>query len=147
MSRNKTELFRLNKNAFDEIIGDPTGYPEPITGQFLTFNTRSSIKTTTSDLGVGKGTSNPATPSVSDFCCDVENAVHLGLVQYARGDKQEAVKLLTIFLNTYIVEDEKRDSFDSKERRAIEQVIGRIFLQRRISPVRSYFLTIRRKVN
>ena len=144
--KDRTELFRLNKSSFDEIIGDPYGWPESVIGQYTILNTRSSIRTTAGDLGLGQGTSNPASPSISDFCCDVEKSIHLGLIRHARGDKKKAASLLTVFLNTYIIEDESRETFDSKERRDIEQIIGRLFLQRKISPAKKYFTTQRKRV-
>ena len=141
--RNKTEQFRLNKSAFDEVIGDPFGLEETI-GHYVTLNTQSVIKAV-NELGLGHGTANPAKPSPVDFTCDVEKVIKLGLTRYMRGDKLAAAKLLRTFIATYITESGTR-IFSSNERRDIEQIIGRLLLERQISPVRLYFLTIRRRV-
>jgi hypothetical protein len=144
MARNKTEQFRLNKSAFDEVLGDPYGLEE-VVGQYVTLNTRSTIRIA-NELGLGHGTTNPAKPSPIDFICDVEKAVRLGLTQYSRGDEDQFPTLLKTFIATYITE-EATGIFDANERRDIEQIIGRILMDRGIAPVRRYFLTIRKKVN
>lgn len=143
MSRNKTEAFRLNKNAFDEVIGDPYGYEEKV-GHYIVLNTRSSIRVV-NNLGLGRSAINPAHPSSVDFFCDVEKTIMLGLTRYARGDKDEVPKLLRTFIATYI--SEEGEIFDSRERRDIEQIIGRLLMERHISPVSRYFRTIRRPSN
>jgi hypothetical protein len=146
MQLSKQERFRLNKSAFDEIIGDPYAYPEPVQGHYTTVITSSKIRPVC-NWGEGRSAPNLARPSPLDFCCDVENIVQLGLVRFMRGDKAEAAKLLKVFINTYIIEDDKQESFSATERREIEQIIGRILLDRHVAPIRKYFLTVRKKKN
>lgn len=145
MQLSREERFRLNKNSFDEIIGDPYAYMEPVTGHYTAVITSSKIRPV-ADWGSGKATPNAARPSPIDFCCDVERAVTLGLTRVAKGDKKRVAPLLRTFINTYITEDDTQEQFTAAERREIEQVIGRIFLDRNIAPVRKYFLTIRKKI-
>lgn len=145
MARNKTEQYRLNKEAFDNVIGDPYALEE-VVGHYVTLNTRSSIKVV-GDLGVGKATGNPATPSAIDFFVDVEKAIYLGLIRFASGKREQVKRLWATFMNTYVVLDEAKDSFSANERKEVEQLIGQLFMDRRIHPVSLYFRTIRRRVN
>ena len=145
MARTKTEQFRLNQGSFEEVIGNPYAHPEPIVGHYVVLNTKSTIRTVGDSIGLGQATLNSARPSPTDFIVDVEQAVRLGLVRYTRGDKKAAAKLLQIFIATYITE-EGVEIFDSRERRDIEQIIGRLLMERHISPVARYFRTIRRPI-
>jgi hypothetical protein len=129
------EQFRYNKIAFDDVIGDPFAKPEPIDGQFFTLSRRSTINVMDNNFDLGKGTRNAAQPSVIDFFCDVERAITDTL------DEEGAQK----FRDTYVTGD-KEDALTPKERMQIEQKLGKLFRNRKLSPVTKYFKTIRQSV-
>jgi hypothetical protein len=127
--------FLINKIAFDDVIGDPYAKPEPIDGQYFTLRRRSTIGVMDNNFDLGKGTRNAAQPSAIDFFCDVERTCHEALTDDEK----------TKFLNTYILEAAD-DVFTPKERMQIEQKLGKLFRQRKLSPVTKYFKTIRQSV-
>jgi hypothetical protein len=128
-----SERFRKNKAAFDEIIGDPFSYPEPIYGQYHLLKRRSSISAAKTNFDEGRTTSNKARPSIVDFFCDVERTVEKALIEK---------NLLIKFADTYITEITEA-AFTPDERKDIEQIVGKAFRDHGISPVRIYFTTIR----
>lgn len=142
----KNDRFRENQAAFEDVIGNPFALEE-VTGHYITVNTRSTIRAMDNNFDLGKGTGNAARPSFVDFSCDVERVIDLGLVRLANGDKDVAKTLQVVFVNTYITEDNTGLQFNAKERSELEQVMGRLFLARHISPVSRYFLTIRQKLS
>ena len=79
-----------------------------------------------------------------DFFCDVEAAVEDGVKVFGRSWREPG-QALFVFTTTYITEDDKYYTFNQRERAKIEQIIGRILIERNISPVRKYFTAIRRK--
>lgn len=129
---------KYNKNAFNDVIGDPfafdkEGNPEPIMGNYLRLQRRSSIQAMKNEFDMGKGTRNPAQPNINDFLCDVDRIVERGL-----GDPV----LFTKFTETYITESEDKH-FTPKQRMELEQIIGKLFRSHRISPVTNYFNPVR----
>lgn len=129
------EQFRFNKIAFDDVIGDPFAKPEPIDGQAFILARRSSINVMDNNFDLGKGTRNAAQPSVIDFMCDVERACLNALT----------LEEHTKFVEVYVLES-RPDAFTPKERMQIEQKLGKLFRQRKLSPVTKYFKTIRQSV-
>ena len=143
MGRKRSERWGRNKRAFDEIIGDPYAKPEPIQGQYSALKSRSSVPIANIKGSLSES-KNAARPSPVDFFCDVEAAVKDGLSTYSTqciGGMYE-----NLFINTYIVEDSNFGIFNQKERSKLEQIIGKIFIERGISPSSKYFTSIRRKV-
>jgi len=143
--KDQSELWSRNKNAFDQIIGDPYSKPEPIEGHYATLKSRSSIA-----IAAPKETSSPeavneARPGIVDFFCDVEAAVQDGIKVFSRSWREGYAEALFVFMTTYITEDDGYYKFNQRERSKIEQIVGRIFVERNISPVRRYFTAIRRK--
>lgn len=129
------EQFRYNKIAFDDVIGDPFAKPEPIDGQYFTLARRSTINVMDNNFDLGKGTRNAAQPSTIDFFCDVERTVEQALTS----DE------FTKFIDTYVLEVADGE-FTPKERMNIEQKLGKLFRNRKLSPVTKYFKTIRQSV-
>jgi hypothetical protein len=84
------------------------------------------------DSKEGRTSTNPAKPSVSDFICDVENAI-LFVVK--------TQEMLTKIINTYIMGDEE---LTKSKQHQLEQRIGKIFSARGIWPSALYFRSIRR---
>lgn len=143
MGRKRSERWGTNKRAFDEIIGDPYAKPEPIQGQYSAMKSRSSVPIANIKGSLAES-KNAARPSPVDFFCDVESAVEDGLNTYTKefiGWRYE-----NMFINTYIVEDASYPIFNQKERSKLEQIIGKIFVERGISPSSKYFTCIRRKI-
>lgn len=130
------QQFRFNKIAFDDVIGDPFAKPEPIDGQYFLLARRSTINVMDNNFDLGKGTRNAAQPSVVDFYCDVDRVL-TGALSVEEFDK---------FRDTYVTEV-RTDALTPKERMQIEQRIGKLFRQRKLSPVSKYFKTIRQSVN
>lgn len=128
------ERWIENKTAFDDVMGDPFAYPEPFAGQYQKLKSRSSIMAVQNDLDVGKATLNPARPNAVDFFCDVEHAIESVL------SPEEVVK----FVATYIFEVDS--ILTPQERSKLEQRVGRVFRQRRLSPVARYFTAIRMRI-
>lgn len=128
----QAEVFRANKLAFDDVLGDPAAIPEPIDGHYNTLRSRSSIKVARNNFDEGQATANPARPNVIDFTCDVDNVI---------GSVIKDKKLLHLFHQTYIFGSVE---LTQKERTVLEQEMGSIFRHRGISPVSRYFTTIRR---
>jgi hypothetical protein len=127
------------KRAFDEVIGDPFAYGEPIEGHYITLKNSSKVKVAGTNIPESPSPPNRAKPNFIDFFCDVESAVEDGLEAYSI---TEAPRLWTIFIDTYITQIGEY-TFNQKERAEVEQYIGRIFVSRGISPVQKYFTTIK----
>ena len=143
MGRKRSEKWFKNKRAFDEIIGDPYSKPEPIQGQYSALKSRSSVPVANITGSIGES-KNAARPGPVDFFCDCEAAVRDGLQTYA--NEGNCLKTLEdVFINTYIVEDESKSTFSQQVRSKLEQIIGKIFIERSISPSSKYFTTIRKK--
>lgn len=136
----KNERYNQNRLAFLDIIGNPYEFPEPIEGHYNAIQQRSAIGTNSYEES--RGTVNPARPSAIDFVCDVDRTVQLGLTRYANQVNDDLLTVTRLFRNTYITEQEP--IFTQKERITVEQIIGRLFLERKISPIGMYFLTIKR---
>lgn len=130
------EEFKFNKNAFDDVIGDPFGHPEPVQGNYMRLQSRSSIMVAKNDFDSGHATRNAAQPSPTDFFCDVDRIVKLGL---------DDDKLVEKFYATYIYESED-GLFTARERSKMEQTLGKLFRKHKISPVTKYFQTIRQSL-
>jgi hypothetical protein len=141
--KNQSEVWSKNKSAFTEVMGDPYAKPDPIEGQYSYLKNRSSISVASKEEAPSVSI-NEARPSVVDFFCDVEAAIIDGMLIFARSWR-EPDECLFVFHTTYITEDDNYYKFDQGERNKIEQIIGRIFRERDMSPVRKYFSAIRRK--
>lgn len=141
----KSELVARNKAAFDEVIGDPYAYPEPLSGHYYLLKQRSSITAApTPDKMQAKGPANRARPSSVDFFCDVEAAIRDGLESYFKNIPLECeFSPLDGFIATYITEDDRVVIYSQNERAGIEQAIGRLLVARKISPVTKYFTTVK----
>jgi hypothetical protein len=131
------EEFKFNKNAFDDVIGDPFAVPEPVQGNLDRMKKRSSILVANNDFDSGHATRNTAQPSHTDFFCDVDHMISLAF----DGDKKEIAR----FEATYITEDSET-LYTPKERQVLEQTLGKLFRRNGISPVSKYFLTIRQSI-
>lgn len=134
MDSNPTRArYAQNKAAFVEVIGDPYAIPEPIEGEYYRLKRRTQVNVFQIDDG-GSATPRAAQPNKMDFFCDVENAV------------TEVINnqiVLDMFWCTYL-DDEPL--LNQQQRNDLEQRIGKKFAARRISPVKEYFKTIRRKL-
>ena len=130
----RADRFAENKAAFDDVIGDPYAFPEPIDGQYARYKQRSSIRVANNDFDSGHATPNVLRPSPLDFFCDVERAVEDALTEDEK----------TKFLQTYIWEEGK--AFTQQERIDIEQRVGQVLRDRKISPVTLYFRVTRQSV-
>lgn len=139
----KAERAARNKRAFDEIIGDPYAYPEPIQGHYAMLKCRSSMAIGQSESKTASPV-NQARPNAVDFFCDVEAAIRDGLEVFNREDLAPSpiAKLLDIFDNTYILESGV--IFVQVDRAKLEQLIGNILVARHISPAAKYFTTIKK---
>lgn len=126
------EEFRFNKNAFDDVMGDPYAL-EPSLGNYQKLQRRSSIRVANNEFDMGKATKTPGQPNVQDFYCDVDRCITDVLT------KDEQVR----FTDTYI--SEYGNVFTPKERMRIEQKVGKLFRLRKISPVSKYFNGVRRE--
>jgi hypothetical protein len=131
------EEYKFNKNAFDDVIGDPFAVPEALQGNLDRMKKRSSIMVANNDFDSGHATRNTAQPSHTDFFCDVDHMISLAF----DGDK----KMIDLFTKMYITE-EVEDAFTPKERQGIEQTLGKLFRKHGISPVSKYFKTIRQSI-
>lgn len=129
----RSEKWHRNKMAFNEVIGDPYGFPEPIVGHYVEVQHKSSVSILDTSKQSSPSPMNKARPSAVDFCVDVDKAIEDGMDTYGED--------LEKFINTYIREEGY--IFRQKERSKIEQIIGNILIQRRISPVAKYFTTIK----
>lgn len=132
----KAELAARYKNAFDEIIGDPFGHPEPIEGHYSLLKSRSGIFTVESERD-SPSPVNQARPNQLDFFCDVDSAIDDGLAVFQKHHPDFGKALNVLFLGTYWFET--GPMFNQKERAELEQMIGRILVARKISPVSRYF--------
>lgn len=128
------ERFIDNKLAFDDIIGDPFAWPEPVMGQYAKLKNRSSIIVTRNSFDEGQITINPARPNVIDFFCDVEHAIASVVLP----------EDLQNFVDTYITEV-STTIYTPQERSRIEQRVGKVFRQRKLTPVARYFTANRVK--
>ena len=147
MGRKRSERWGRNKRAFDEIIGDPYAKPEPIQGQYAALKSRSSVPIANIKGSLAES-KNSARPSPVDFFCDVEAAIKDGLETYYNGPGYGDGYKDTFedtFINTYIAEDENKSMFGQQIRSKLEQIIGRILIERGISPASKYFIAIRKK--
>jgi hypothetical protein len=131
----KAERARRNKEAFDQVIGDPYQV-EPVVGHYLALQSQSSIQVQDLDKPQA-GSVNQARPNIMDFLIDVDAAVADGLDQIG-------IQLGAKFNNTYRYEDDDKPKFTQDERAKLEQIIGRILIARSISPIGKYFQTIRK---
>jgi hypothetical protein len=128
MDSNKTRLKQKrekekNKAAFVAIIGDPYN---DIDGIYITLHGRSSISSIEANFGEATETVNPCKPSVSDFFCDVENALRDAIPNAVFGD----------FTFTYFG---GMDLLSKKTRNQLEQKVGKLLRTRGIYPVKRYF--------
>ena len=129
----------VNREAFDEIMGDPLGADE-IDGYYNTMRHRSILSATRSNFGEGAATINAARPNAIDFVVDVE-----AVIMKVLGDDP---KLLHNFIQSYIMgttETLQKSLLTQTERGYLEQRLGRLFLAHGISPVIRYFTTVRRR--
>ena len=134
--KNKAELAARYKNGFDEIIGDPFGHPEPIEGHYSLLKSRSGIFTVVPERD-SPSPVNQARPNQLDFFCDVDSAIDDGLAVFQKHHPDFGKALNVLFLGTYWFET--GPMFNQKERAELEQMIGRILVARKISPVSRYF--------
>jgi len=141
--RNKqAERAAKYKAAFDEVIGDPYGYPDPLEGYYLTLRSGSPVKIGGTDVTpTSSSPINGGKPNAVDFFCDVEAAIKDGLDVWEWRENLD--QKLFNFQTTYFTEDPKYYKFTQKERVALEQHIGRLFVARKISPVPRYFTIIK----
>lgn len=132
------EDAKWNKNAFDDVIGDPfaykSGQPEPVNGHYMKLQSLGVIKAQMYD-NIGQGTRNPAQPNIQDFLCDVDRIV--SNVFENEPDKYKK------FIETYIYET-VINHYTPKERMQIEQQLGKLFRRYKLSPVSKYFQVIRK---
>lgn len=130
-----------NKQAFDDVVGDPYAYKEPIDGHYMMLKSRSSIMVAESEQKT-KSASNQARPNPIDFFCDVESCVEDGLTVFVKREKTYTLSdIKEVFDNTYLLGT--GDIFNQQERAKIEQDIGQILVARGISPVAKYFTSIK----
>ena len=130
-----------NKRSFDEVIGDPYGWPEPIDGQYEMLKGRSSISIADPQGDVSCPV-NRARPTTVDFVIDIESAVDDGLTAYAQENPEAGIGTLKyLFDNTYFLGSGQ--IFNQQERSKIEQIIGGILRERHISPVTKYFTIVK----
>lgn len=128
---NKTRLRKkkeqqLNKEAFYEIVGNPSS---DVDGIYFTIQQRSSMGTIEAKIGQMTETANPLKPSISDFICDVENAIE---------DVCDNAISLAQFYSTF-GSPGKRPPFSKMEKNQIIQKVGKLLRMRGISPVKRYF--------
>lgn len=111
-----------NLKAFQEVID---AYEEK------KFSSKVSIMDTSKDT---HGTVNPATPTATDFFCDVD-------LQIKKVIKSQS--MLNEFFETYIMHNIVLPKAD---RNYVENELGKLFRQAKIWPVNKYFATIKGKV-
>src|ERR1035441_5056659 len=70
----KKKDWTKNKQAFDQILGDPFA-PEPIDGIYNILHNSSSISSIEGTFGEQEGTIDTSKPTVLDFFCDVDMVV------------------------------------------------------------------------
>jgi hypothetical protein len=131
----RSKKWARNKSAFDEVIGDPYAYPEPIQGHYAMLKSRSSISVAGADQS-SPSPVNRARPTAVDFFVDVDGVIEDAMTTI--GDNA-----FDTFLNTYVYEDDSKSVFNQKERAKIEQLVGNILVERKISPTTKYFTTIK----
>lgn len=136
------EDFRKNAKAFEEILGNPFAYPEPVPGQYYKAKYGSPSMRAIDISKDNKGSLNPAQPSNTDFVCDVDRVIRL-VIREQVNNLAEFSTLYKRFIETYIYEEE---SLDEKERVKFEQRIGKLLRIRSISPLSKYFKTIRKRI-
>lgn len=129
----RSEIFAANKQAFNDVFGDPFAKPESLSGQYQLLKGRGYVAAM-QYTDESKATRNTARPTLMDFFCDVENVLTRNL------SKEEHAKFIECFLY------EVGGVLTDKERSDIEQRLGRLFRARKISPVSRYFKTIRQKI-
>lgn len=149
---------RLYQQAFTAVMGDPFA-PEDITDETTTgpepsknedeqyqrivldypaLKGCSPLQAQRYNFGFGRATNNPLRPSVSDFICDTERIIANEFT------KTHDKKYLQSFMDLYLYGDVKASPFTDKQRRELEQRIGRLFLFHGMSPTSKYFSTVRR---
>lgn len=138
----KPNKWHIYKKAFDDIIGDPYAWPEPVVGQYEELRGQSSIVIIDPEPKSGI-TLNPARPNSMDFFIDVDNAINDGLDIFGK-TWREPNQVKFVFDNTYFMCDNEYYVFNQHERSELEQVIGRILVARSIAPAKKYFTTIKR---
>jgi len=131
-TNNKRSRKQANRKAFIDVLGDPFAIPEPIDGWYNRMKNCSSVTSMKKTIEQ-KCTINPAKPTAMDFYCDVER-----IIQEEITDKI----LLHKFIKTYIVGE--TDLLSASQRSQLEQRIGQLFRDYKISPVSKYFTTIRK---
>jgi hypothetical protein len=141
---NQRERLARNKEAYDEVIGDPYSKHD-IVGQYISLRTRSSIKAVDNGSTDGCiGTANTARPNVVDFVCDVEAAIEDGLRRYIESSYHSSLESLErAFIATYLTCE--GEYLNQRQRSDIEQIIGQLLIARKISPVVRYFTALRQK--
>jgi hypothetical protein len=138
----KAERAARYKAAFDEVIGDPFGHPEPIDGCYMTLRSGSPVKIGGTDVTpTSSSPVNEGKPNAVDFFCDVEAAIKDGLDVWEW--REDLTQKVFVFQTTYFTEDPAYYQFTQKERAELEQHIGRILVARKISPVPRYFTIIK----
>lgn len=126
------ERFAENKQAFNDIFGDPFAQPEAIDGTYNRLKRRSVINVQQINDSVAD-TKNPAKPNIYDFFCDVEGIVDETITDM---DVQKS------FVETYITE-ETTTALTPNERMKLEQDVGARLRAYKISPATRYFTVIR----
>jgi len=138
----KSERTAKYKRAFDEIVGDPYAYPDPIEGHYITLKNSSGVKVAGTDYPTSSSPVNGARPNIIDFFVDVDAAIKDGLDVFGK-TWREPDQVEFVFQTTYITEDDAYYQFNQKERAELEQNIGRLLVARHISPTAKYFTTIK----
>lgn len=134
MDSNKTRVRQKkeeakNLSAFLEIIGDPY---RDIDGVYNTLHNRSSMGSIEDKLGQPVENISAAKPSLSDFFCDVENAVKDVIPS----------NYLEDFFSAYF---DGNGWIHKHIRKQFEQSLGKVLRSRGIYPVKRYFTVNTRK--
>lgn len=130
----------VNKQAMDDVLGDPYSKQDDKEGHYNRLKHRSILSATKSSFGESKVTLHPAKPNAVEFCLDVEL-----IIQKVIGDDPE---LLAEVIKTYITgteDDIQNSNITQQERVYLEQRLGKAFLVHGISPVVKYFAVIKRR--
>lgn len=132
MSPGRNEVY---KKAFADVFGDPFAAPEPKEGHYNHLLGRSEIMAVRNNFDEGRATANPARPNKIDFFVDVENAVEDAL--------QDAHQIAALY---FIYVEGVTTYLKPEERHLIELKVGKVLLERGISPVSRYFIAVRKPV-
>jgi hypothetical protein len=133
----KKKDWTKNKQAFDQILGDPFA-PEPVDGIYNTLHNSSSISSIEGTFGEAEGTVDTSKPTVLDFFCDVDMVVDACINDRFIRDK---------FYWTYVFgyTDEPERTLPKGLRNSLEQQIGKVLLSRGIAPIKRYFTVTKRR--